>query len=94
MAVKFRDYYETLEVPRGASGEEIRKAFAKVFPVVGEYWSLVPSFGGYSGFCWGSKGSAVSLDLPSSAHGLGLRYLNGTTYKLGLGDLPFRLTPS
>jgi DnaJ-class molecular chaperone len=30
MAVKFRDYYETLEVPRGATEEEIRKAYRKL----------------------------------------------------------------
>ena len=30
MAVKFRDYYEALEVPRGATEEEIRKAYRKL----------------------------------------------------------------
>ena len=30
MAVKFRDYYETLEVHRGATEEEIRKAYRKL----------------------------------------------------------------
>ncbi len=30
MAVKFQDYYQTLEVPRNASEEEIRKAFRKM----------------------------------------------------------------
>jgi curved DNA-binding protein len=30
MAVKFRDYYETLEVPRGAPAEEVRKAYRKL----------------------------------------------------------------
>jgi DnaJ-class molecular chaperone len=30
MAVKFRDYYETLEVPRGATEDEIRKAYRKL----------------------------------------------------------------
>src|SRR6186997_2584556 len=30
MAVQFRDYYEVLSVPRGASQDEIRKAFRKL----------------------------------------------------------------
>jgi DnaJ-class molecular chaperone len=30
MAVKFRDYYDTLEVPRGATEEEIRKSYRKL----------------------------------------------------------------
>jgi len=30
MAVKFRDYYETLGVPRGAADEDIKKAFRKL----------------------------------------------------------------
>src|SRR5260370_39745018 len=30
MAVKFRDYYETREVPRGAAEEAIRKAYRKL----------------------------------------------------------------
>jgi len=30
MAVKFQDYYQTLEVPRNAGAEEIRKAFRKM----------------------------------------------------------------
>jgi curved DNA-binding protein len=30
MAVKFRDYYETLGVPRGASQDEIKRAFRKL----------------------------------------------------------------
>lgn len=30
MAVKFKDYYETLEVPRGASADEIKKAYRRL----------------------------------------------------------------
>src|SRR5579884_3621052 len=30
MAVKFQDYYETLDVPRAASAEEIKQAFRKL----------------------------------------------------------------
>ncbi|MBS1706986.1 MAG: hypothetical protein JST40_14060 [Armatimonadetes bacterium] len=35
--------------------EEIVKNFQRTFPVVGSYWAMVPSFGGFSGFCYAGK---------------------------------------
>lgn len=69
--------------------DEIQKAFQAVFPRVGNYWGLVPSFGGYSAYCWASRGNSLRPELPSASTSLGLRYLNAETYRLGLQDLPF-----
>lgn len=69
------------------SVEEIEALFKSVFPVVGTYQSLVPSFGGYSGYCWGSKGMVPSKELPANT--LELRYLTETTYRLAFERLPF-----
>ncbi|MEA2551997.1 MAG: spermidine synthase [Fimbriimonadaceae bacterium] len=68
--------------------EAIQNDFRKVFSRVGPYQAIVPSFGGFSGFCWGSKGAQVSRAFDKSkAIELGLRYLNQTTY--GLAFEPF-----
>ncbi|MFX8801509.1 hypothetical protein ABTM62_19420, partial [Acinetobacter baumannii] len=60
-----------------------------VFPRVGAYWGLVPSFGGTSAYCWASRGNSLRPDLSSASAELGLRYLNSETYRLGLQPLPF-----
>jgi len=70
--------------------EHISAMFGKVFPVVGSYQALVPSFGGYSGFCYGSKGKQLAstsdgMDLLS----LDLRYINSVTYALAFTPLKF-----
>lgn len=39
--------------------EAIRAEFAKVFPSVGAYVALVPSFGGMSAYCWASQGKGL-----------------------------------
>lgn len=67
--------------------EAIQRDFEAVFPRVGRYWALVPSFGGYSGFCWASRGATPPSEWPGAS--LLLRYLNPVTYSLGLGKLPF-----
>ncbi|MBX3110722.1 MAG: hypothetical protein KF857_01830 [Fimbriimonadaceae bacterium] len=67
--------------------DAVVRSFEEVFPRVGHYWGLVPSFGGFSAYCWASKGALPADDLPP--HSLGLRYLDQTTYRLGLGPLPF-----
>jgi len=58
----------------------------KYFNNVGSYWALVPSFGGFSGFAWASHN--VSLAQSLTKNDLQLRYLNPTTYQLGLGPAP------
>lgn len=39
--------------------DEVKSLFNRVFPAVGDYWGLVPSFGGFSAFVWGSKGALI-----------------------------------
>jgi spermidine synthase len=69
------------------STEGAAKAFREVFANVGIYQSLVPSFGGFSGFCWGSSGPGV---VPAWRDpGVLLRYLSETTYNLAFVDLGF-----
>jgi len=46
--------------------EEIRAQFDQVFPKTGWYQAVVPSFGGFSGFCWASHGAAPVESLPKS----------------------------
>lgn len=54
-----------------------------VLPVSGSFQAIVPSFGGFSGFVWASKG-AVPLDVFPSARAarLQLGYLDAVTYAL------------
>lgn len=61
--------------------------FSQVFPTTGSYWASVPSFGGYSGYAWASKGSRLASALPVT--GLPLRYLDATTYAMATQPLPF-----
>ncbi len=69
-------------------------AFKAVFPTVGSYQALVPSFGGFSGYVWASKGAKVADTLPNSASHLNLRYLNSLTYALAIqGGAPGGLFP-
>ena len=70
------------------SCEEVLGLFGNVFNHRGFYFGLVPSFGGYSGFVWGSMNNEVS---PSYEVRLGkdLVYLNELTYPLAFSDLRF-----
>lgn len=62
--------------------------FEAAFGQSGFYWCLVPSFGGYSGFVWGSPQHrpAKSRQLPAD---LATRYLDDLTYRLAFSPLPF-----
>lgn len=69
------------------STEAAKKKFAAVFPATGSYWCIVPSFGGFSGFVWGSRGALLSPSFPGGASSL--RYLNEATYALAMRPVPF-----
>jgi spermidine synthase len=70
------------------SMEEILRIFKGVFQKVGSYQALVPSFGGFSGYCWASNQNEIAAQLPSN--NLGLVYLNEATYALARTQLKFR----
>lgn len=66
----------------------IEAVFREVFDAVGAYQALVPSFGGFSGFCWAATGGRIraSADIPAGAQ---FRYLNPLTWQLAFTPLPF-----
>jgi spermidine synthase len=70
----------------------ILETYRSLFPVTGSYWALVPSFGGYSGFVYGSKGTTLATALSDSQ--VSLRYLNPTTYGLAFMAVPVILKSS
>ena len=69
----------------------IREEFAAVFPTVGSYLAIVPSFGGFSGYCWASKGAAPGTRMPGLGSTLGLRYLGEATWAYAFQDHGFNL---
>jgi spermidine synthase len=71
------------------SRDEILEQFRSVFPHTGEYWAMVPSFGGYSGFVWGSKGGSPASGWTATAPTT-LRYLNPLLLEVANGPLPFQ----
>lgn len=68
------------------------RVFSAVFPTCGFYQALVPSFGGFSGYAWASKGSRPLESMPQTE--LRLRYLNDVTWRLAFVDLGFELESS
>jgi spermidine synthase len=67
--------------------QSVEERFRRVFPASGSYFALVPSFGGYSAFCWGSIDGTIARDFPGAE--FELRYLSNSTWALGTGPLPF-----
>ncbi|MBS1716695.1 MAG: polyamine aminopropyltransferase [Armatimonadetes bacterium] len=67
--------------------DEIRAQYGRVFPHVQSYWGIVPSFGGFSGFCVASHG--VKLAASPDFGRVKLTYLNTQTYNLAFQPLPF-----
>ena len=61
-----------------------------VFPVTGRYHALVPSFGGFSGFCWASKAGAVKTDWAElNSERVIVTYLTKELFDYGFKPLPF-----
>lgn len=73
------------------SMQGILHTFNRLFDKSGWYQALVPSFGGFSGYCWASKGEEVRTDFAYEAKNLDLAYLTPVTYALAFEDLPFGL---
>ncbi|MBI5707462.1 MAG: hypothetical protein HZC36_10800 [Armatimonadetes bacterium] len=67
----------------------IQQEFGAVFARTGSYHAVIPSFGGYSGYCWASRGAEVSPTLPKGAGVEGLRFLNQARYAAAFEALPF-----
>ena len=69
--------------------EHIREEFSAIFPVVGDYFAAIPSFGGYSAYAWVSKGAQLLREFPSDrAAGLSLKRLNAASYAFALTPPP------
>lgn len=70
------------------SRETILQAFGRVFPATGSYWALVPSFGGFSGYAWASRGHSMAGKWSDLVEPRSFTYLDQSTYELGMGRLP------
>lgn len=75
--------------------DPILNTYQQVFANAGSYWGLVPSFGGYSAFVWGSNGAQVSFDWPDDLPKMGqgtphqFGYLNPVSLALASSAIPF-----
>lgn len=70
--------------------QAIKEEFGAVFARTGSYHAVIPSFGGYSGYCWASRGAEVSPTWPEGAHVEGLRFLDQARYSAAFEALPFQ----
>lgn len=67
--------------------DDIIRRFGEVFPVVGSYLGLVPSFGGYSAFAFATSGTHMATAWqPGWQRGA---YLGPETYALAMSNLSF-----
>lgn len=69
------------------SASRVSRHLSKNFRYHGSYYSIVPSFGSFSAFAWGSNNIVVG---PPPQHPIpsGMRYLNSATYALAF-NLPY-----
>jgi len=68
---------------------EIKDMYSRIFSNTGSYWAMVPSFGGFSGFCWGSKGAEIAGSCPNHSIVRGLSYIQASRYQQALSQLPW-----
>lgn len=68
------------------SMKEVMSTLKSNYRRFGSYQGLVPSFGGYSGYCWASDVAAISSTPPEIIPG---RYLNRVTWELAFQQLSF-----
>lgn len=73
------------------SMQDLLKTLGDIFPKVGSYQSLIPSFGGFSGFVWASKGAHLAPTWQSQFDSVGpLHYLSPFWYEFAFQGLPFQ----
>lgn len=71
--------------------EHIKAMFEGIFSRVGSYFAVIPSFGGYSGYCWASSGAEIATNFPEHREiERSLRYLNKAAYDYGTQPLKLR----
>ncbi|MEJ5171066.1 MAG: hypothetical protein WHU10_08770 [Fimbriimonadales bacterium] len=63
--------------------------FQRIFPHSGHYHAIVPSFGGFSAFCWGSKGAEPARAWPQAADRADLKALTPEAWSYAFSPLPF-----
>lgn len=68
---------------------EIQSLLGSVFAKTGSYSAIIPSFGGYSGYCWASHGAEPAALMPEQVRDLGLRCLTPAAWAFGLAPVPF-----
>ncbi len=72
--------------------EHILQMFGAVFPRTGSYFAVIPSFGGFSGYCWGSTGASIPSQLSTErARYVQLRRLNAESYAYGMTSPGFSI---
>lgn len=68
----------------------IQGEFDKVFERTGAYSAVIPSFGGFSGYCWASRGATLAEGWPEGGQiPAGCRYLTPLRYRAAFDALPF-----
>jgi len=73
--------------------EHISAMFGEVFENTGSYFAVIPSFGGFSGYCWGSAGAKVNAKFPrEGAQRISLSALTKASYEYGMERLALGLT--
>jgi spermidine synthase len=68
--------------------EAIRAEFDAVFPTTGWYQAVVPSFGGFSGFCYASHGATIRPTMPDAPFALAT--LNPVNWAWGQTPMQFQ----